>query len=211
MHPDLPSIPVIFTNYLASLSSPFPGTTWALILPCEGCCCHVVLNICWLFLDRELWGERHGCFQRAGCPGRPLHRPFRQNLQQCWGEELWPTPAQAPRAASQGQSGGLLLRRHDRPRPPERHAAPWSRGRVLTHWKVNLSSSISLSLSLHTHTHTHTLVLTKLDFLFPQLVRCALVLDVTECEAIAIFMIDKSRSVNDKMMKLFQKKLGNCC
>lgn len=97
-----------------------------------------VLNI-WLFLNRELWREWNGRFQRASCPGRPLHCTLWQNLQQCRREELWSAPAQAPGAASQGQSCGLLLRGHDSAGTPECHATPGCRGRVLTHWKVNLN------------------------------------------------------------------------
>lgn len=94
---------------------------------------------------RKLWGEWHGGFQRAGLSGRPVHRSLRQNLQQCRGEALWPPPEETTRTPSQSPRGGLLLRRHDGPRPPDGHEEAGGVRGVPPHWQVCLCFYITLA------------------------------------------------------------------
>lgn len=76
----------------------------------------ISLTVC-----RKLRGEWHGGFQGAGLPGRPVHRPLGQDLQQRRGEALRPPSEETTGAPPQSSRGGVLLRGHDRPRSPDGH------------------------------------------------------------------------------------------
>lgn len=67
----------------------------------------------------------------------PFSAPDRQNLEQRRAAELRPAAGEAAGSPAQSPSGGLLLRRHDRPQHPDGHETARRGGRVPAHRQVS--------------------------------------------------------------------------
>lgn len=89
------------------------------------------------FTYRQLWRKWDGGFQRYVSQGRDLHRPLLQNLQQCWGAELWQVVEEAQKSLAQGPGGSLLLWRHDSERSIDGHETLGSSRRVSASGQVS--------------------------------------------------------------------------
>lgn len=79
-----------------------------------------------------------------------MHRPLRQDLQQCRREALRPTAAQTARASPESPRGGVLLRGHDCPRPPDGHEEAGRARRVPAHRQVQKAFRIFFTLRVLT-------------------------------------------------------------
>lgn len=70
---------------------------------------------------RKLRGKWHGGLQGAGLPGRSVHCPLGQDLQQRGREALWSPSEETTGTSTQGARSCVFLRRHDCPRSPDGH------------------------------------------------------------------------------------------